>query len=331
MAEIYSMSLTLLRGLILSLAACSCITTSEGQATDGMQTQASAIAEMTSQTASSHTDPDLLRQAVFEDPRLQQTMQEYSQQFGIEAGLNVGAVAVVAGYGLAEWYVVGGDLVNEGHALLNHHNNYWTVVELHTGEGFTGSQASTLLRLGVPEEIIPPLLEAFKKAGADLGDEISAVDGNALSDHLSTQEPGPPYLAIEEVVIGGIALDMDEAAIRQQLGEPLSVVDEETGCCGLLRHLEYPTLSIGLVEGIEPGEMVIYLLETTSPEVATAAGVQVGDGEPAVLDAYGPPHDQGTEGDRRFLTYIVEYDSSRLGFVAKLNLRIRKISTECQK
>lgn len=45
---------------------------------------------------------------------------------------------------------------------------------------------------------------------------------------------------------------MDEAEVRAVLGEPLAVTDEESGCCGWLRQLSYPTMVIGLVQGMPP-------------------------------------------------------------------------------
>ncbi len=322
MAKVYCTSLTLLVGIVINLTTCSWMAMPKAQAQDGRHPQDAAGVGVTASDPAARPDLiPLLRQATLADPGLRQTVQEHRQQFAVDAHLEVGAVAAVAYYGLAEWFVVGGDLVNGGNALLIYQDNRWSVVAPHTGDDFSSSQASTLLRLGVPEEIIPPLLEAFRAAGAEGEDGASLGEGNALP----TPQAELPYLALEEIVIGGISLDMDEAAIRQQLGEPVSIRDEETGCCGRLRHLEYPTLAIGFVEGVEPGEMVIYSLETTSPDVSTAAGVRVGDTRQALVAAYGQPHDQGMEGDRCFLTYMVEYDSSRLGFELE-NGKIIRIS-----
>ncbi|NJL49254.1 MAG: hypothetical protein HC929_19635, partial [Leptolyngbyaceae cyanobacterium SM2_5_2] len=97
MAKVYSTALLLLTGLAITLIAGSCIAASRGQA------QESARITTTNQAAvsASAESISLLRQATLADPRLQQMVQEYRQQFGVEAHLEVGAVAAVAYYGLA--------------------------------------------------------------------------------------------------------------------------------------------------------------------------------------------------------------------------------------
>ncbi|HSM83540.1 MAG TPA: hypothetical protein VLS96_17775, partial [Nodosilinea sp.] len=114
--------------------------------------------------------------------------------------------------------------------------------------------------------------------------------------------------------LGGVAVAMTEADIRQTLGAPQAVVDEATACCGLLRQLEYPTLTIGLIkaEATAPGQ--VYSLQSRTAGVATAAGVTIGDSRQRLIAAYGPPHDTVVEGRQQRLAYAVEHDADRLTF-----------------
>ncbi|MFQ4135058.1 hypothetical protein PGN35_001950 [Nodosilinea sp. PGN35] len=120
-------------------------------------------------------------------------------------------------------------------------------------------------------------------------------------------------LQTAQVTIGGVAITMDEAEIRRVLGEPTAVVDEESGCCGLLRRLEYPTLTTSLIKGDDSDPDFIYALRTDSLGVS-AAGVSVGDRSEAVLSTFGPPAEDIVEADQRSLVYVVEIDADRLVF-----------------
>lgn len=116
-------------------------------------------------------------------------------------------------------------------------------------------------------------------------------------------------------VVGGVALYMDELAVRDRLGDPLSITDEETACCGVLRQLVYPTLTLGLVETANPEVKIVYALTTISPEVETDNGIRLGFSRQAVLEAYGPPDAEAeAENGRLDIRYVVGDGSSWLWF-----------------
>ncbi|WP_035986143.1 hypothetical protein [Leptolyngbya sp. KIOST-1] len=143
----------------------------------------------------------------------------------------------------------------------------------------------------------------------------SPAEGAAGDAPVSASAPlaQQGHLRADQVSLGPIAITMDEAGIRQALGDPTAVVDEESGCCGLLRRLEYPTLTVSLIKGDGTYADSIYALRTTSPDVS-AAGVSVGDSSQAVLSSFGPPAEDVADGERRSLIYVVEIEADRLVF-----------------
>jgi hypothetical protein len=113
-----------------------------------------------------------------------------------------------------------------------------------------------------------------------------------------------PILSFEQATIGEISLSMNEAEIRQRLGEPMRVLRDETGCCGTLTILDYPTLSLGLTED------GVYSYEITSSDMATADGVRVGDTRQKLVATYG----QTATPTAEWMCYIVEFEGSNLCF-----------------
>ncbi|MBF2084758.1 hypothetical protein [Thermoleptolyngbya sp. C42_A2020_037] len=113
-----------------------------------------------------------------------------------------------------------------------------------------------------------------------------------------------PILSFEQATIGGISLSMNEAAVRQRLGEPMRVLRDETGCCGTLTILDYPTFSLGLTED------GVYSYEITSSEMATADGVRVGDTRQKLIATYG----QAGTSTAEWMCYVVEFEGSNLCF-----------------
>ncbi|QKD81890.1 hypothetical protein HPC62_06470 [Thermoleptolyngbya sichuanensis A183] len=111
-------------------------------------------------------------------------------------------------------------------------------------------------------------------------------------------------LSFEQATIGGIALSMNEAAVRQRLGEPMRVLKDETECCGTLTVLDYPTLSLGLTED------GVFSYEITSSEMATADGVRVGDTRQKLVATYGQTGTPTAE----WMCYVVEFEGSTLCF-----------------
>ncbi len=135
----------------------------------------------------------------------------------------------------------------------------------------------------------------------------SSTNGSAVNSPQETAqeftegclEEGPT-IPRQAVVLGGISTDMTLAEVKQRLGEPLSEKFEETGCCGVLVYLEYPTLSLGLHE-----DGSVFAMSTTHSEVPTGAGVRVGDSHEAVTRAYGSPSVLSAEG-LNYYSYHIE-------------------------
>jgi hypothetical protein len=147
----------------------------------------------------------------------------------------------------------------------------------------------------------------------------SAADSTQEIAQSFTEAPSTEFtIPREKVVLGGISTEMTVAEVRQRLGKPLFTKVEETGCCGVLVYLEYPTLSLGLYE-----EGGIFSMGTTHPETPTGAGVRVGDHYKTVTDAYGSP----SFSDSKTLRYYVDDSNQSESFSFSLrNSRVVSIS-----
>ncbi|BAU43534.1 hypothetical protein [Leptolyngbya sp. O-77] len=144
---------------------------------------------------------------------LQQALADYNTPDRTLVPLSVGAIAIVENYALAK--AEGGyeDLpIINGYYLLRKQNGQWTIIDKvgHASSIETGQ----LTLLGLSNEVISSLLDALQTADADL----------IVSD--------TPVISREQVVLGGISVDMTVAQVKQRLGQPLSEKVEDTGCCG---------------------------------------------------------------------------------------------------
>jgi len=237
-------------------------------------------------TATKNTtdDQEAVRRAVLNDPSLNAALRREfervpSRNPELLHPLQVGAIAIVENYALAEVSGGVGDLpVIDGYYLLKKQSGQWIVVD--SVGAFGGEiEIDRMARLGLSESTIQGLLDAMRAIGAN----FSIM--------------GLPTIPRSQVVLGGISTEMTLAEVKQRLGEPLSEKVEETGCCGVLVYLEYPTLSLGLVE-----DETVFSMSTTHLEAPTGAGVRVGDSHEAVTQAYGPP----SRSDGEMLIYHVE-------------------------
>ncbi len=236
---------------------------------DGLQPPATPAAAATTAAKSRTSEQEAVRQALLNDPslkeRLQQALADYNTPGRTRVPLSVGAIAIVENYALAK--AEGGyeDLpIVDEYYLLSKQNGQWVVVDS-VGRG-PRIEAGQLTRLGLSNGVISGLLDALQTAGADL----------SVSD--------TPVISPEQVVLGGISPDMTVAEVKQRLGQPLSERVEETECCGSLVYLEYPNFSLGLFQ-----EGGVFQMSATHRDVATGAGVRVGDTHEAVTNAYGSP------------------------------------------
>lgn len=204
------------------------------------------------------------------------------------------------------------------------------------GAGFLG-----LSLLGAGLTGCQPFSEPMGQAepGENQGEEIGVAAVQAFGEPDQAKDEGRDggqtqaidgILSSDQVIIGGVSLAMDESQVRAVLGEPIAVMDEESGCCGLLRRLVYPTMTLGFVQGVTPDDMGLYSLLPTSPEVETSRGIRVGSSRHAVIEAYGPPKGEvmaslpsddpeapWTEDSPEYpaLWYVVDYEASWLYFL----------------
>lgn len=238
-------------------------------------------------TKSSADEKEAVRQAVLDNPSLNASIRREFERLPDRSPqdivpLQVGAIAIVENYALAEAFGGVGDLpVIDGYYLLKKQNERWILVD--SAGGFGGEIATDrLANLGLLDTTIQDLLDALRAIGADF----------TVTDSAETST-----IPREQVVLGGISPDLTLAEVQQRLGEPLSKKVEETGCCGVLVYLEYPTLSLGLYE-----EGGVFSMKTTHLEAPTGAGVRIADPHEAVTNAYGPP----SRSDGGVLIYYVD-------------------------
>lgn len=214
-----------------------------------------------------------------------------------------------------------------------------------------GCQGSSTTDVVDPTSETTPSTEVVTPGG-DSGSE-GTLDGAkgeaAVAQDAETTGTKPQPLAAAQVVIGGVSLAMNEAEVRAVLGEPQAMSESESACCGWLRELTYPQMTLGFVvsgdwvpdspdlnQSTPPSSelMTLYALFTTDPSVVTNRGIQVGSSRQAVIEAYGPPAFEtmttrhgSPEEEPKFpaLYYTVEYGGSWLAFVLDENNQVVEI------
>lgn len=96
-------------------------------------------------------------------------------------------------------------------------------------------------------------------------------------------------LAIEQLAIAGVQLSTPESTVRQQLGAPLSQVDEDWACCGMVRTLNYGQTTVKLLESLDGETFEVFSFHTSNADLATKDGIRVGDSRQKLLATYGTP------------------------------------------
>ncbi len=146
-------------------------------------------------TDSSANEKEAVRQAVLNDPSINASIQrEFERVPGrnpeLLHPLEVGAIAIVGDYALAEYFAGIGDLPLEGIGLLIRQNGRWIMLD---DAGFMGEiLTDRMANLGVPAATIQPLLNAFRQAGANF--EVSDMSARESKMPCVTwlDDPNPP-------------------------------------------------------------------------------------------------------------------------------------------
>lgn len=148
-------------------------------------------------------------------------------------------------------------------------------------------RASVRPTSGVAPSASVPQAEPQTDAGA--GSRVMSPSPAPKPPAPVAQALGTP-LPIEQMAIAGIPLQAPESAVRQRFGEPLSQVDEDWACCGMVRILGYaPDTTIKLLESLDGSTFEVFSFRTRNPDLATRAGIHVGDSHQTLLQTYGPP------------------------------------------
>ncbi|BAU43329.1 hypothetical protein [Leptolyngbya sp. O-77] len=161
--------------------------------------------------------------------------------------------------------------------------------------------------------------------------QTDARDGSrGTSPSPAPDEPSAPVaqslgtpLPIEQMAIAGIPLQAPESAVRQRFGEPLNQVDEDWACCGMVRILGYaPDTTIKLLESLDGSTFEVFSFRTRNPDLATRAGIRVGDSHQTLLQTYGPPDGiREEEGDTLLFYGVPDEYAAALWFKLEGNLQ----------
>lgn len=141
--------------------------------------------------------------------------------------------------------------------------------------------------------------------------QTNAASGAIAASPSPAPEPPAPVaqalgtpLPIEQLAIAGISLQAPESVIRQRFGEPISQSDEDWACCGMVRTLGYaPDTTIKLLESLDSSTFEVFSFNTRNPDLATRAGIRVGDSRQTLIQTYGPPDGTREEGGYTLLFY----------------------------
>ncbi|MBF2084759.1 SH3 domain-containing protein [Thermoleptolyngbya sp. C42_A2020_037] len=150
----------------------------------------------TAATKSSTEENWAVQQAILNDPLLNAAIrEEFERVPGRDPAdirpLQVGAIAIVENYALAEASGGVGDLpVIDGYYLLIRQNGRWIMLD---GAGIAGEIVTDrMATLGVPEAMIQPLLNAFRQAGADFSIADFPMREPIMPCVTRLDDPNPP-------------------------------------------------------------------------------------------------------------------------------------------
>jgi hypothetical protein len=112
-----------------------------------------------------------VRQAVQTEPLLNEGLQQEINRAPdpsrVFSPLEIGAIAIVDNYAIAEWSATVGDLPFDSYALLIQQGGQWIVISNSTGLGPAEINPDFLANLGVPDAVSQALLDALRADGAD--------------------------------------------------------------------------------------------------------------------------------------------------------------------
>jgi hypothetical protein len=131
-------------------------------------------------------------------------------------------------------------------------------------------------------------------------------------------QPQTSGLPIARVRLGKIRPFMLEKEVRQILGTPKRIENENSPAVGKLRSLFYPDITIRLVEDTNKRSFSVYSFSTTSPKYATPDGVRVGDSQDRVIKIYGKTQD---ERDKQLI--VLRYEINLKDIPASLTFAIK--------
>ncbi|WP_156435343.1 SH3 domain-containing protein [Leptolyngbya sp. O-77] len=157
----------------------------------GLQTTASPAAATKSGTEENWA----VQQAILNDPLLSAAItREFERVSGRDPAdihpLQVGAIAVVENYALAEYFAGVGDLPIDGYGLLIRQNNRWLMLD---SIGFPGEIVTAqMANLGLPEATIQQLLNAFRQAGANFEVSDMPMYEPIMPCVTRLDDPNPP-------------------------------------------------------------------------------------------------------------------------------------------
>ncbi len=149
----------------------------------------------------------------------------------------------------------------------------------------------------------------------------AAIDPPALQS-LPAQTP-PRQLSRQQLDIGGISTLSTEAQVRAKLGKPRRFEAKDWPCCGKIRIFDYSSLRVQLIENVQARTFSVFSVSTQSPRWATRDGVRVGDSRQRVIERYGPPSSEQTQGEIVRLTYFLEAEAAQLSFEVRNNRVVR--------
>lgn len=139
-----------------------------------------------------------------------------------------------------------------------------------------------------------------------------------LAQSSSNQTPKASLIPHAKAKLGGISLSMTEAQVRKILGKPKSVKNENSVAVGKLRYLQYPDISVGLVEdGDNSNKFSVYRFSTRSGKYVTPGGIRVGDNRAKVIKAYGQVSPQ-QESRKSYLSYQIDLKDIPAAFIFEI-------------
>ncbi|MCS6813388.1 MAG: hypothetical protein NZ772_07430 [Cyanobacteria bacterium] len=141
---------------------------------------------------------EAIRQTVLADPLIKAALQAEINRVPNSARpvvpLQVGAIAIVNNYALAEWFAGVGDLPFDGYALLiqQQSDGPWIVLTESVGLVPGSITPNLLTRLGLPQTLVTALVNEFRAAGAKFEVDDTGIGEEPMICITQVQDPNPP-------------------------------------------------------------------------------------------------------------------------------------------